>query len=275
MKQKRSIVLITAFVTISFLSFAQKGIKGLVNAEKQFAFFTASHTVKEGFLNYMDSAGVIFRQGKDINALETYQKQKPGPGILSWEPAFAVVSASGDLGATTGPYEFRTKAGDTVIGRGGFSSIWRINSKGEWKNLADLGISYNGIYPVVQQVKEIALPKAKQPGLSYEEVLLLDKKLNTAIQEKNVGGWMQYISTDSWLNIDGQKPVTGMLQITEALQKAPGSLLLSSKNGEMSAAKDLAYIYGAVINGIKKENYLRVWIYRNNQWLAILQTIKW
>jgi len=260
---------------LAFFAFSQKGIRGLVNAEIQFAFFTASHTVKEGFLNYMDSAGVIFRQGNEMNAWEAYQKQKAGPGILSWEPAFAVISASGDLGATTGPYEFRPKAGDTVAGRGSYTSIWHFNSRGEWKNLADLGVSYPMAYPAIQQVKEISLPKIKSPGLRYEEVLLLDQKFNTAIQEKNIGGWMQYISTDSWLNIDGQKPATGMLQITEALQKIPKGLILSSRAGEISSTKDLAYIYGTVINATKKENYLRVWIYRNSQWQAILQTIKW
>ena len=84
MKQKRSILLTGTFLVLAFFAYAQKGIKGLVNAENQFAFFTASHTVKEGFLNYMDSTGVIFRQGNEMNAREAYQKQKAGPGILSW-----------------------------------------------------------------------------------------------------------------------------------------------------------------------------------------------
>ena len=167
---------------LAFFAYAQKGIKGLVNAENQFAFFTASHTVKEGFLNYMDSTGVIFRQGNEMNAWEAYQKQKAGQGILSWEPAFAVISASGDLGTTTGPYEFRPKAGDTVVGRGIYTSIWHFNQRGEWKNLVDLGVSYSMAYPFIQQVKEISLPKIKSPGPGYEEVLLLDKKFNTAIQ---------------------------------------------------------------------------------------------
>lgn len=112
MKQKRSILLTGTFLILSIFAFAQKGIIGLVNAETQFALFTASYTVKEGFLIYMDSAGVIFRQGNEMNAWEAYQKQKAGRGMLSWEPAFAVISASGDLGATTGPYEFRPETGN-------------------------------------------------------------------------------------------------------------------------------------------------------------------
>jgi hypothetical protein len=271
-----SILPIFFLVLIAQTAVAQKGIKGLINAEKQFAWFTASHTVKEGFLNYMDSAGVIFKQGTEVNALENYRRQPASAGILSWEPGFAVISASGDMGATTGPYEFRLKTPqDTPVGRGSFCSVWRINRLGEWKNMADLGTSSKNVPPPVQQVKEIVLQKTKPTEAGLDELMALDKKFNTAIQEKNIGAWMPFISTESWLNIDGQLPATGMLRIAESLQKLPANMVLGCKSGEISSAKDFAYIYGNVVNGTKPGNYLRVWIYRNMQWQVILQTLKW
>ncbi|MCW3087544.1 MAG: hypothetical protein JWQ78_930, partial [Sediminibacterium sp.] len=39
----------------------------MVNAEKKFAAFTVAHTIREGFLKYMDSAGLVFRQGNELN----------------------------------------------------------------------------------------------------------------------------------------------------------------------------------------------------------------
>lgn len=265
-----------AYLLLCCSAFSQKGIKGLINAEKAFASFTASHTIREGFLQYMDSAGVIFRQGYAVNALDTYQKQKPGTAILSWEPEFAVISASGDIGVTTGPYKIRPQTlPDTTVGRGSFSSVWQINKKGEWKNLADLGTSYSSPYPAVRKVKGISLPKTKNVNSTYDEVWQIDKKFNMAVQEKNTAILTSHISTDSWLNIDGQVPVVGAKQIQTALQNIPDGLILISQAGYLSSAKDLVYIYGTVINGLKKENYLRVWIYRNKQWQVILQTIKW
>jgi hypothetical protein len=255
---------------------AQKGIKGLINAEKQFAWFTATHTVKEGFLSYMDSAGVIFRQGKDLNAFEAYRKQPASPGILNWTPAFAVISASGDMGATTGPYEFMTKSlQDTPVGNGSFCSVWQINKTGEWKNMADLGTSYKQEAPPVRQVREVIQPKQTTENIGFEDILAIDRKFNTALQQRSMGIWMQYIASDSWLNIDGALPAIGMLQIADALQKLPGSIQINSKTGNISSARDFAYVYGTVVNGSIRNNYLRVWIYRNKQWQVVIQTLKW
>ncbi len=276
MKRMSCILPALGFLCFACSSAAQKGMKGLINAEKQFAWFTATHSIKEGFLAYMDSAGVIFRQGNAVNALDSYRRQPNSAGILSWEPAFAVISASGDMGATTGPFEFRLKtAQDTPVGRGTFCSVWRINRQGEWKNLADLGSSSNHSVTPVQQVKEIVLQKPRNAETSIDDLLLLDKKFNAAIQGKNIGAWMPFISTDSWLNTDGQLPATGMLQIAERLQKIPAGMVLTPQKGEISAARDFAFIYGNVTNGTRLNNYLRVWIYRNMQWQVILQTLKW
>ena len=277
MKMKISLFQAFAIILISNTAFSQKGIKGLINAERSFASYTTSHTIREGFLQYMDSAGIIFRQGNALNALDTYGKQKPGPAILSWQPAFAILSASGDMGVTTGPYELRAKSlQDTPVARGSFSSVWQINKKGEWKNLADLGVSYNTVYPAVKQVKEIVLlSKTNKTGKGFDEVLAIDKKFNQALQEKNKTEILSYLSPDSWLNIDGEMPIAGIASISKVLLKAPEIVLLNSFAGNISTAGDLAYIYGSVSNGNKKENYLRIWIFKNRQWQIILQTIKW
>jgi hypothetical protein len=276
MNRRYSSCLIAILLGFVGNAYSQRNIKGLINAEKQFAWFTASHTVKEGFMNYMDSAGIIFKNGAGVNALDNYRKQNAGPGILNWEPAFAVISASGDMGATTGPYEFRAKTiQDTPVGRGTFFSVWHINSAGEWKNMADFGSSYKMQAPMVQKVKEITLDKSKAVDQDREGLMQLDKKFNTALQDRNIGGWMPYTSTDSWLNTDGQLPAAGMLQIADVLQKLPAGLQINTTAAELSPAQDLGYTYGTVVNGSKLNNYLRVWIYRNKQWQVIVQTLKW
>jgi hypothetical protein len=276
MKKPALSFLIVAFL-LSAPAFSQKGIKGLIDAEKAFASFTAAHSIKEGFLQYMDSGGIIFRQGKPVSALEFYQQQKSGPVVLSWEPAFAVISASGDFGITTGSYEIRaTSLQDTVIGRGSFSSVWQINKQGAWKNLADLGVSYKTGLPAVKQVQEIVLPAGiSTGGIAFEEVFALDKKFNVALKEKNSGALLSYLPADSWLNMEGEKPINGDKMIANILLHIPETVSLNSEAGNISVADDMAYVYGSVVNGTKKENYLRVWINRNKKWQVILQTIKW
>jgi hypothetical protein len=277
MKCSYLFILFTAALSINCQTFAQKGIKGLVNAEKAFAAYTESHTIREGFLQYMDSAGLVFRQGNAVNAIETYQKQKPGPAILSWWPSFALISSSGDIGLTTGPYELRSGSlQDTPVARGSFASVWKINKKGIWKNVADLGISYNKVNPPIQQVKEMVLDKQKgKTNSGLAEVFQLDKKLNKAISEKNVSDISLYLSRESWLNLEGEQPLIGNQQAIAGLLKIPVSISLDTVSGDISRESDFAYVYGTISNGNKKENYLRVWILRNKRWQVILQTIKW
>lgn len=274
--KKYPLLLIVLLLAASSVSYSQTGIKGLINAEKAFASFTASHTIKEGFLLYMDSAGVIFRQGEAINALEAYQKQKPSTAVLSWVPDFALISASGDMGVTMGPYEFRAKSlQDTPVGRGSFSSIWQINKQGEWKNMVDLGVSYSEKLLAELTVKEITIQDAPNKTFGISAIYLLDQQLNKAIREKNSKEWLPLIAPDGRLNIEGHTPYTGNEAISAALTAFPAGLELHAAGGGLSTAKDFAYVYGTVVNGKKKENYVRAWVYRNKQWQVMLQTIKW
>ncbi len=276
MKKTQMILLAAATLFANTNIFSQKNIKGLINAEKAFASFTLSHSIKEGFLNYMDSAGLVFRQGVPTNALKAFQEQKAGPGVLTWGPDFAVISASGDMGVTAGPFEFREKSlQDTPVNKGTFSSIWQINQKGEWKNMADLGISSTTINPVITSVEQINLKKEKAIQFSLDDILLNDKKLNDAIQQQDKKTILPFLSTETRWNIEGHLPYKGTEQINNALMLLPKGMVLQSLNGGIASAKDLAYTYGTVVIGEKKNNYLRGWIYRNGHWQVILQTIKW
>ena len=64
------------------------------------------------------------------------------PGVsLRWEPLRADISASGDLGWTTGTYmsEAAGEDGTVTRGEGRYVSIWRRQADGSWKVVMDLG----------------------------------------------------------------------------------------------------------------------------------------
>jgi len=60
---------------------------------------------------------------------------------LRWDPDTAIVAASGDLGYTLGHWEtvLKTAAGDSVLGRGNYVTIWEHQSDGTWKAAIDIG----------------------------------------------------------------------------------------------------------------------------------------
>jgi ketosteroid isomerase-like protein len=66
-------------------------------------------------------------------------EQPPNP--LSWTPAGADVSASGDLGCTCGTYEFRSagKDGKPVVENGKSTSLWKKQKDGSWQGVPDTG----------------------------------------------------------------------------------------------------------------------------------------
>lgn len=255
---------------------AQGTIKGLADAEKAFAAYTESHNIRDGFLRYLDSSALIFIKGIPTPAHPHFEKQKAGPAVLSWYPTFAIISAAGDMGVTTGPFQVRARSiADTPVGRGQFSSVWKLNSAGEWKNIIDLGIEYRKKTNDLQQVNEIALVQKNQPAATLSTLLGLDNKFNSALQEKNAGEVLRMLSADTWLNAEGETPIHGAELIGNVLLHMPDTVKLSPIAGGVSLSHDLAYVYGSVTNGPRKENYLRVWARRNNQWQVVLQTIKW
>jgi ketosteroid isomerase-like protein len=60
---------------------------------------------------------------------------------LVWRPVYADISSSGDLGYTSGTFEFRSqdKNGKPTVDYGNYTSIWKKQSDGSWKVVLDMG----------------------------------------------------------------------------------------------------------------------------------------
>jgi ketosteroid isomerase-like protein len=59
---------------------------------------------------------------------------------LTWDPTFAAVSSSGDLGYTVGTRESSRRVGaEQVVDRGTYLTVWRRQEDGSWKVEADIG----------------------------------------------------------------------------------------------------------------------------------------
>jgi hypothetical protein len=67
----------------------------------------------------------------------------PTRNLLAWQPIFARVSIAGDLGYTTGPWEYKDNIKDEKpSGYGNFVTVWKKQADGSWKFVVDLGISH-------------------------------------------------------------------------------------------------------------------------------------
>jgi ketosteroid isomerase-like protein len=120
----------------------------------------------EKFLSYYASDASFYPQGmqrvtgsESIRATITTINSTPGFSI-QWSPAKADVSASGDLGYTSGTYEITTNnaTGKPVIENGKYVEVWKKQSNGQWKVVEDI---FNADTPSTP-LAAVAAPRSKR-----------------------------------------------------------------------------------------------------------------
>ena len=116
----------------------------LANADRYYSVLSAEKGRNAAFLAMFDSAGVTLSPHKP--PIEGYKEIKKNilsrsdsTYTLTWEPRFAKVAVSGELGYTYGIFRITNKATKTISQEGTYTTIWHKNSHGEWKALLDTG----------------------------------------------------------------------------------------------------------------------------------------
>ncbi len=114
----------------------------LMDADRQFSKLSEQKGMKNAFIEYLDSNGVLLRPGHlpiaGADAVDFLIQQNDTDYTLTWEPQNGVIAKSGELGYTYGIYALRPSSGDTVI-YGTYVSIWKKEKSGSWKYVLDSG----------------------------------------------------------------------------------------------------------------------------------------
>lgn len=120
-------------------------VESLLEADRSFSKMGKEKGLKAAFLHFADPEAILLRDGSEpIRGLEAIGKSF-GPEIpgfvLAWEPEFARVAESGELGYTLGHFQAMDSEGK-ILNKGSYTSVWRKNPKGEWKCVIDVGVNY-------------------------------------------------------------------------------------------------------------------------------------
>jgi ketosteroid isomerase-like protein len=118
--------------------------KVLSETDRFYSTLSAEKGMNASFLEMFDSAGVILRANhfpiEGYEAIRTsLMSESDSSFTLTWEPRFAKMAASGDLGYTYGTYQIKDKAKDSIVGVGKYATIWVKKSDGKWKAILDTG----------------------------------------------------------------------------------------------------------------------------------------
>jgi ketosteroid isomerase-like protein len=117
----------------------------LIEADRAFAAETAERGA-DGWAAWFAETGRMYRDRGYVDGRAAIRDVmvpafSDSLRALRWDPDTAIVAASGDLGYTLGHWEsvLTTPAGDSVLGRGNYVTIWRRQPDGTWKVAADIG----------------------------------------------------------------------------------------------------------------------------------------
>ena len=270
MKTLIALILMVAVVQLN----AQKGIDGLINAEKSFAAYSVAHGTRDAFLKFLDSNGIVFDQGKAVNGIATWEKRQNRPSVLNWRPQHVEIASSNDFGYTTGPWELRTSAtSDSVVARGRFSTVWHINSTGEWKCLVDLGVSTSPPDGelTVQKIKGKKVTGESSPG----EALQSEQSFIAACGENKSKAYNKFSSHKIMLLRNGRLPAKSVDDVALVIKQTPANISYTIVGSGIASSGDLAFFYGNVSVNNKVENYLRVWRKEKDGWRIALEVLRY
>jgi ketosteroid isomerase-like protein len=269
-------------------------LRAMVETEIAFARTAAEKTTQEAFLAFIANDGILFRptavNGKRWMLANPVPKTTKRP-LLSWLPSFADISQAGDMGYTTGPWEFRSDSKDEKpVAFGNFVTVWRKQADGSWKFAIDLGISNPP--RALQQVDHATIwqaraKKADGGKLSEAEVnamrvALTKRDWQFAADAESKGflsTFMLYSAEDARLLRNGKFPYVGRKAIKDAFEKNEDVWSSQPDFSDVSSSGDLGYTYGTYEvkrnNGsqtsTEKGNYMRIWKQQNSQWKIVLE----
>lgn len=114
----------------------------LIQTDLDFSEMSLKQGMNSAFAAFVAEDGVLLRPGSmpitgKTSIEELLLKVDDTSFHLTWEPLYARVAASGDLGYTYGVYKMQAKSADTTLS-GTYVSIW-IQEEGEWKWVLDTG----------------------------------------------------------------------------------------------------------------------------------------
>lgn len=120
--------------------------KELSDIDRSYSDLSAEKGMNTAFLAMFDSAAVKLQpKHMPIEGYEAIKSslmsQADSTFKLTWEPLFAKISASGDMGYTYGTYKISDKLTDSVTGEGTYTTIWIKKENGKWKAMLDTGNS--------------------------------------------------------------------------------------------------------------------------------------
>jgi ketosteroid isomerase-like protein len=238
----------------------------LVQAERSFARASIDKGTKEAFLSVLAEDSIVFRP-RAVQGRAWFVQTPANATVLNWEAEFADISSAGDLGYTTGPWEYLRAAQDQPVAFGHYVTLWRKQSNAEWRVVLDIGIGHE-YFGKPAKVDSPSLPKDSMPSKSKQEIETSRSALAAADRAATVS-LTTHLANDVRLYREGTLPILGKTAALKHLAESPKPAATTQIDALISNSADLGYTYG----GSENANYLRIWKKERNGWKIVLDLL--
>lgn len=254
---------------------ADAALDSLVASERAFSAMSVAQGMKVAFLAYLAADGVVFRPTA-TNGMKVWEAQAPSTATLIWEPSFAQVSSAGDLGYTTGPWEFRPPADSTGaaappdrIGHGHFISVWKRERGRAWRVVADIGVSHGRSERGVgsgEFTPGSLLPRRTMKS-GRVHLAAVDRDLSKGLRSFGAHEAIAaHAAPDVRVNIEGRFPSLGIEAAQARFDSLGGFFEFKAEGSGIASSGDLGYTYGLAERFVSAKAapadssvYLHVW----------------
>ena len=257
-------------------------LQSMVDAENAFAKYSKEKNTRDAFLQYLTDSTVLFDKDGPTKGKKSWTDRSVNSSLLFWRPVFVGISKSGDLGYSTGPWEWSpTKEAAKPEAHGYYATIWQKFPEG-WKMALDLGTLIPGpeanTSPLHSSNPNGAPKKSAAKGTLKDTFLDVDKNYNKKLNE----GGIALIKED--FSKDGLILRTGSFPKYYPFRDLPASehkFKFSPLGGDVASSNDLGYTFGRVRlepseGGLAKSadaNFFRVWKVEDGVWRIVLDVI--
>ena len=240
----------------------------LVDSEHAFARDAAQLGVRDAFMRWLAPTAVVFSPGP-VNGLRANARRAATKARLSWEPEVAVMSSSGDLGWTTGPWTWRHDSTLTATEAwGDYLTLWRLQPGGDWRAVLDIGIGHDAPKGAAPALVARVLPATRAAGRSprsrRHSLWQSDADFAKTAAEAGVPAALErFAAEDVRLLLPGSRRIEGRAATRDSMSARPNRPTLMSFAQFVSASGDLGYTYGSYVEkgaaGPDSSYYVHIW----------------
>ena len=275
-----SLLMICAFIATAHAQNSENltDFRAMVQTERAFSRMSEEKGTRAAFAEFIADNGILFRPTAVFG--KKWMQEHPLPAfptrsLLTWQPIFADVSRAGDLGYTTGPWQFKKDIQDTKPAAfGNFMTVWKRQANGLWRFVLDLGISN----PEPKTTMPMVEPGTFQPVKgSFQKVdqeaartalLNVDREFSKASADQGAReAFLLYAAKDVRLFRNDHFPFVGKTAAADALAPMTADWTWTPSFAGVSVSGDLGYSYGiyelreksGTGSVSERGNYARVW----------------